>query len=152
MNFRDWAFVVVEPAVAATPGTLFSPCNAASGNGKFLKPGIDGLKLCYERQVSVAQGSTRSRASNHHPAAPTDVQAEVLVPGPIEWTNLREIICPTPEKVRQERARLRQVGIDPDLLPWGSSPALFTYEGSSDHARGGHRIDVIRWTPEKSSR
>ncbi|MGY1608734.1 DarT ssDNA thymidine ADP-ribosyltransferase family protein [Geodermatophilus sp. SYSU D00700] len=145
LNYPDWVFLVLDPLVAATPGALFCARNAAAAGGRLLQPGSAGLAACYAPAVPGARGRTYRRGPRHDPAAPTDAQAEVLVPGPIDLTAVRMIVGPTGEHVAQERARLTQVGLDPDVVPWGVGAPLFSAQEASDAARFGGTLTISPW-------
>lgn len=144
-NYPDWVFLVLDPLLAATPSALFCARNAAAAGGALLQPGTAGLQACYAPAVPGAYGRTYRRGPHHDPAAPTDAQAEVLVPGPIDLTSVRMIVGPTGEHVAEERARLERVGLDPDVVPWGVAPQLFSAQGASNTARFGGTITISPW-------
>lgn len=103
-NFPDWACLLLDVALLERPGTLFSPCNAATVSGAYLKPGGDALLACY---APVSKPGNWTRGASHQKGAPTDVQAEVLVPAPVELSHLEAIVVPTEEAVENELGRLR---------------------------------------------
>lgn len=121
MNYNDWALFLIDPAVAAAEGTLFCPRNAAKLHGAEARTGAAGLELMY-----AANSYGYQRGPTHHPASPTDVQAEVLIPDFIPVSAVLGIVVPDDEAVRRERERLRQFGLDPDQLEWSTGRGFFT--------------------------
>jgi hypothetical protein len=121
VNYREWAVLLLDPQVAARPGTLFSPINAAKGSGRALQPGVDGL-----RRMWAADVEGRQRAASHWAASPTDVQAEVQVPGPIALSDVHGIVMLTDDDARIQQNRLAHLGQDPSLLDWYVSSDFFS--------------------------
>jgi hypothetical protein len=145
VNYPDWVYLVLDPLVAARPGALFCYRNAASGYGDRLKAGQSGLEECYAPSVVGAYDRTYRRGPHHSPAAPTDAQAEVLVPGPIDLSHIRAIIHPSPAHAAQEWARLGRLGLDPSVVEWASSPTLFDANATSNAAQSGGVIEITSW-------
>jgi hypothetical protein len=121
VNFSDWTVLLLAPEVATTDGVLFSPGNAARGSGRFLASGPEALAAQYAANVN-----SYPRGSRHFPASPTDVQAEVLIPGPIPLSELRGIVVSDSETLRRELVRLEQLSFDPSIFDWYVAPTMFT--------------------------
>lgn len=137
VNFSDWCVILLKPTVLATPGTLFSPMNAAKDRGSHLLEGAAGLPRLYAASVNG-----NSRTSSHWPASPTDVQAEALIPNAISLSEAAAIVVPNRDSVRRERRRLELIGLDPDPLPWFTSDRLFLREEIRDAVRLGRDIPL----------
>lgn len=140
INYDDWAVFFLEPTLAARTGTLFSPGNAALGRGVNLRSGSAGLSKLYDSQVGQF-----SRDPNHTLACPTDVQAEVLIPGSIDIDQVKGIYLPSPAHIRQERGRLKQLGGNPDLFAWFSCPHLFAVNTVVSAIRHGATLIAQPW-------
>ena len=121
VNFSDWIVLLLEPRVAAGDGVLFSPGNAARGSGRFLASGAEALAAQYAARVNGF-----ARGPRHFPASPTDVQAEVLIPGPIPLSEVRGIVVFDDETLRREFVRLDQLGYQPGGFDWFVAPTMFT--------------------------
>ncbi len=97
----DWAVISIDPAVCTAENTLFSPVNAAKGCGRYLKPGVEGLRACFAPAVV----SGRTRTSLLLANCPTDDQAEVMIYGRIPTEYFQGIAFET------EAARQRFISI-----------------------------------------
>jgi hypothetical protein len=120
LNYHDWVVFFLEPRLAGRMGTLFSPENAAVGRGTNLRAGAEGLSRLFDSQVGRFE-----RGANHALGSPTDVQAEVLIPGSIELDQVKGIYLPSLAHVGQERGRLEQLGGNPDVFEWYACEPLF---------------------------
>lgn len=112
-NYPDWVLFLIDPEQAAREGTLFCPVNGAKAGGRFAEPGVTGLERMFEHQVD-----RWSRGARHRRSSPTDVQAEVHVPGPIPLNAITAAIVPTEEALHTELAILDQLGIANPFSWW----------------------------------
>lgn len=122
-GYPDWAVLLLNPEIAATPGALFSPCNAALSGAPRI-PGREGLEACYAQTISTRSRDV-TRPATHDPRCPTDIQAEVQIPGPIPLSEVIGIVVETAQDAALERDRLRLLKLDPDKVRWLVSPGLF---------------------------
>lgn len=150
-NFPDWAILFAKPAVAAKSGTLFSPANAALGSGRHLASGVRGLAACYSNPES-SSGRVLFRGPQHKRACPTNLQSEVLVPGPIPLSEVFCIVLPTELSVAQERTRLRMFGANPDAIKWATSQHLFDVEHVRLAVQQNQLIDIVTWSNGKKEK
>ncbi|WP_017574728.1 DarT ssDNA thymidine ADP-ribosyltransferase family protein [Nocardiopsis kunsanensis] len=141
-NYPDWVCLFLDISLVTLPGTLFAAYNAAKGKGAHLKEGGAGLAACFAEQV----GGWR-RSPTHTPGVATDLQAEVLVPGPISSTHISAVAVPTAEKAAAEWARLSLTGMDPSSISWVVSPHLFDKEELRRRLHGGIDIPLTPWAP-----
>ncbi|GAA1098787.1 DarT ssDNA thymidine ADP-ribosyltransferase family protein [Nocardiopsis metallicus] len=141
-NYRDWVCLFLDISLVTRPGTLFAPHNAATGGGAHLRAGGAGLASCFAAQVG-----TWRRGARHLPGATTDLQAEVLVPGPIAVEHISAVAVRTAEQATAERSRLTMLGLDPDTFTWVVSPHLFDKEELRRRIHGGIDIPLIPWAP-----
>lgn len=116
--FDGWVCLRVDIDVLDRPGVGFCVGNAAGSSS--VSGGPAGFQAMYR---SVADGW--SRAPRHHPAAPTNMQAEVLVPGLVPLSQPVTVTVPDETAIRQHRRRLSQTGIDAGSLAWKVRPTLF---------------------------
>lgn len=142
-NYPDWVCLLLDVQLLARPGTLFSPCNAATGRGAYLSAGPDALLSCY---ASPSQPGGWSRGRSHHPSAPTDLQAEVLVPGPVELSHLGGIVTPSVSAAENEFHRLKLLRLDPGPFRWIVAPVFFDRDRLSSRLRWGGEIEEATWT------
>lgn len=135
INYSDWAVLLLDPTVATQDGVLFAPGNAAKGSGADLRPSVAGLDSMYAPSVYGF-----ARAVNHRSASPTDVQAEVLIPGPIEMSAVLGIVVPDASSLKREVGRLEQIGHDPHILNWYVSAGMFERDSIVRAVRGDRPI------------
>lgn len=141
-RFPDWVCLLIKVDVLTREGVLFSPVNAATGRGTYLRPGGDGLAGCFAPTVLG-----RSRGPAHHPLAPTDLQAEALVPGPIPLSDITAIVTPTDAAAANGQARLRAGDLDPGQFDWIVSAKMFTKLPLRDSLQAGEAVAETLWTP-----
>jgi len=142
LNYPDWVCLLLDIQLAERPGTLFSTCNAAKGSGAYLKPGGEAVLACFAPTVLEW-----FRGKRHHPQAPTDLQAEVLVPGPIELSHLYGIVVPSAEAAANDYGRLGMLGVNRDGLRWIIAPVFFDRDLLSSRLRLGGPIKEQDWAP-----
>jgi hypothetical protein len=141
-NFPDWVCLLLDPKLLLREDVLFAPCNAAKGRGAYLKSGGGALLGCYSNP-SQPGGWTRGPA--HHPRAPTDLQAEALVPGPIELSHLLGIVVSSDAAAANEVDRLNLVAADAAGVSWIVAPTFFRREELSSRLRFGGEIEEKPW-------
>lgn len=131
--FKDWCVLFLRPNLLWKEGTLYCRQNAAKNSGAFVAGGDDGYRKLYEAQVAG-----RPRKLQHLAACPTDLQAEVLVPGPIDISDVLGIAVRTEEQLSTELVRLRVMGISTEI-PFCIAPVLFDKIQLRDHIWAGQR-------------
>jgi hypothetical protein len=99
---------MIEPHYLWHSKTCFCPCNAARDRGAHIQMGIQGFRSLY---AETSPGIPFSRARNHLPSAPTDIQAEVLLKDPIPLDSITAIAVQSELQARQEICRLNLQGI-----------------------------------------
>jgi hypothetical protein len=142
LNYPDWVCLLLDIRLAERHGTLFSVCNAAKGSGAYLEPGGDAVLACFAPTVFEW-----IRGERHHPQAATDLQAEVLVPGPVELSHLYGIVVPSAEAAANEYGRLGTLGVNRDGLRWIIAPVFFNRTLLSSRLRFGGPIEEEDWSP-----
>lgn len=147
-NYPDWVCLLLDVSLLKRTGALFSPCNASTASGAYTLPGGDALLTCYAPTTSHGPWK---RQPNHHPQAPTDLQAEALVPAPVELSHLHGIVIPSQEAAVNEFGRLRWLRLDAKRLNWIVAPAFFDRERLSSCLRFGGAIEESVWIPGKST-
>lgn len=106
--FKDWVVLMIDPSYLWESETCFCPCNAARSRGAHIQTGISGFRSLYAQR---SPGISFSRPETHLTAAPTDIQAEVLLKDPIPLDSIIGIAVQTEEQVRREICRLELQGI-----------------------------------------
>ncbi len=142
LNYPDWLCLLLDIKLVERPGTLFSGCNAAKGSGAYLQAGGQAVLACYAPKVGPW-----SRRQSHHPLATTDLQAEVLVPGPIDLSHLHGIVVASAEAAANEYGRLETLGVNRNGLRWIVAPVFFNRDLLSSRLRFGGRIEERDWSP-----
>lgn len=122
--YPDVAMLLLDPRWLMREGVLFYERNASSAS-VVARTGIEGLDSLYRQSMAGARGLTFSRGPLHDPACPTDMQAEVQIPGQIPLSSVRGIVAPSLALARQEFGRLERVGSHPETLQWIESADLF---------------------------
>ncbi|MBM3137794.1 MAG: DUF4433 domain-containing protein [Chloroflexi bacterium] len=134
--FKDWVVLMIDPIYLWHPDTCFCPCNAARSCGDFIKTGIIGFQSLYS---DSSPGISFSRPRNHLPAAPTDIQAEVLIKDPIPLHSITGIAVYTEEQAKREICRLELQGISIDK-PIYIAPDFFNKASLSRLIQRGVRV------------
>lgn len=137
--FLDWVVLYIDPVVLWTPGTLFCPRNAAAENGTLIAEGWPGYQSMFAPRSLGARGITFNRRSSHLPCSPTDMQAEVLVPGPVPISAIQGMAMTTEKQVLTERARWDTLGLAAPEVPIFVAPDLFDKMSLRDHIWTGRR-------------
>ena len=106
--FKDWVVLFIDHSHLWQVGTNFCPCNAARERGRYIQEGIAGFQSLFA-ETSPGIGFTRSE--RHLPAAPTDIQAEVLVRDPIPLQSITGVAVRNEEQALRELCRLKLQGI-----------------------------------------
>jgi hypothetical protein len=109
--FKDWVILYIDPAYLWHPATLFCPCNAARECGVYVKSGLNGFQALF---AQTSPGISFTRSTKHLPAAPTDIQAEVLIADPIPIEAITGIVVQSDEQAQKEFCRFRLQGISID--------------------------------------
>lgn len=147
INYPNWACFLLRSEAAAVVGTLFCRRNASYGGGSLLVPGVSGLLTCFALEV-LGTGGTYRRGSSHCRGAATDVQAEILIPGPISLSLVTAIVLPTEEHVVEERGRLSRLGVDADEVRWIVCEGMFDPHAVTRAVREGHSLNERVWSPK----
>lgn len=135
-----WVILFLKPELLLKPKTLFSQRNAARGKGLYLKEGIDGFRKMYEDVSSEWWGT---RTEMFLPSAPTDIQAEVMIPSPIsiDW-----VTCIV---VKSEIAKLQvqeTLNFTNSNIPIVTDERFFNVDEVKKAVKSGSRLEVsIGW-------
>jgi hypothetical protein len=145
LNYPDWVCILLDKGLAYERTTQVSPVNGATAYGYYLRASdSESILSCFARQVGPWH-----RGPRHRLGVPTDIQAEIHVPGPIELSYLRGIVVPNDEAAMCEWGRLRMLGHEPAAYTWYVAPILFQRDELSARLRFGGPIQETPWIPEE---
>jgi hypothetical protein len=147
-NYPDWLCFLINPDVADRPNTLVSSCNAAKAHGAHLRPG--GQAVLDAWLSPSPAGYTRS--ARQHPAVPTDLQAEILVPGPIMLSSVTAIVVRSDELARELYGLCNRWTLAPDRFGWKVAPAFFDVNLLVPALRNGRPVAESTWDPTNDTR
>ena len=134
--FKDWVVLYIETDFLWHPETEFCPCNSARECGLHIKPGLKGFQSLF---AHTSPGINFTRSATHLPAAPTDIQAEVLVVDPIPLESITGVVVQSNAQAQREIYRLRLQGISLDKTIY-VVPEYFARRTLSRSIQNGTRI------------
>ncbi len=137
--FKDWVVLLIDPSYLWHTETCFCPCNAARSRGGYIQTGLNGFRSLY---ATTSPGISFSRPARHLPAAPTDIQAEVLLKDPIPLESIIGIVVKSEEQAQREVCRLNLQGISIDK-PIYIAPDFFKRTTLSGLIQRGVRANEI---------
>ncbi|MDM0917662.1 DarT ssDNA thymidine ADP-ribosyltransferase family protein [Clostridium perfringens] len=139
--FKDWIILLINPKVMSEVDCLFSPVNAATEKGKYIKEGVEGFNKMYENTISTNRRRIR-RSLNIPKECPTDFQAEVLVKEYIGNEYIEGIIVQNEEQARHEKFKLSILGLDKKIKVYVSEDAFSKsiYDGIKNGIKPKERI------------
>lgn len=143
-NYPAWVCLILDIALVLRPGTLFSACNAAKSYGAHLKEGGQALLDCWASPTAPANVHRKPR---HNPAVPTDLQTEVLIPGPIPLSAVSAIVTPSPEQAREQFGFLHRQKLNPSQVEWRYAPLFYSRYDLRDAIWYNHSIPETVWMP-----
>ncbi len=141
-NYPDWVCLLLDARLILRPGTLFCGCNAAKADGAYLREGGQALLDCY---ADPAQPGGWPRGKRHHRGAATDLQAEALVPGPVDLSHLAGIVVPSEGAALQLYGVLSRYDLGPERFRWVVAPKFFDRNTLSNYVRFGGTLVEATW-------
>ena len=113
--FKDWVVLIIKPKYLWVPGTKFCPTNAAKKSGFYIGEGVESFLSLFD---TTSPEFSYHRTERHLLCAPTNIQAEVLVPDPIHLDDITAIAVADEYQARRESCRvsLQGLSIDKDIL------------------------------------
>ena len=132
--FEGWVVLFIDPSYLHQEGTLFAEGNAAAKNGCMIKTGLPGY-------LSMFPNASRGypRKATQLLCSPTDLQAEVLIPGPIPVGTIIGMAMKDERQVATELARWETLGIPKPEIPIFVAPVLFKKTEVRDHIWQGRK-------------
>ena len=112
--FRDWVVLLVDARYLWESGTKFCPRNAAAAHGRLVGEGIAAFEGLFADEVEGVHTYRRGPARRAY--APTDEQAEVLIPDRVSVRDIVGIVLRSDEHATSELARLRLQGLQAPAL------------------------------------
>ena len=107
--FKDWVVLMIKPHFLWMPGTKFCPTNAATARGAHIGDGCESFLSLFDSTVPGIPFDRRPESRLL--CAPTNIQAEVLVTGPIRLDNTTAIAVRDEQQARQEICRASIQGL-----------------------------------------
>lgn len=137
-HFLEWVVLTLDLQLLDLPEAAFCPYNAARRGGAGIGKGLDAFEAMFDPEVTG--NAVRRRTAGHPAWAPTDDQAEVLIPGPVSATAITAVIVGSKEQAELERYRLTEhLGAGKLLPPMLVAPQLFDKYQLSGLVRTGRR-------------
>lgn len=112
--FNEWVIICIDPAVVLENEVFFSKVNAATERGKYILPGLKGLKSIYDENIITSKRS-RQRSDKLPVACATDIQAEAMILGKIDKKYIKSFIFQNEEQAKKEYIRMDLLGIGKDI-------------------------------------
>lgn len=134
--FEGWIILFLKADLLWSPGALFCQKNAAAENGALVMGGEQGYDSMFP---SSARGYPRK--ASQLLCSPTDIQAEVLVPGPIPLNQIIGMAMRSEEQVETELIRWETVGLKRPDIPIFIAPLLYSKIELRDRIWQGKRPD-----------
>jgi hypothetical protein len=151
VNFPDWAILLIDPAVLMRKGALYCTGNAARHRAATARAGSGGFLAAYAASVVGSNDYTFHRRSTHLASCPTDLQAEVLLPGPISVAHLLSVVVANEDQALRESARLAQLEVPKVGFDWVIAPVLFQRDNLREMIWRGERPQEVTWTPRSEA-
>ena len=112
--FRDWAVILIDARYLWQAGTKFCPRNAAAEHGRLVGDGIAAFEGLFADEVEGVHTYRRGRSRRAY--APTDEQAEVLIPDRVSVRDMVGVVLRSDEQAANEVSRLRLQGLQAPAL------------------------------------
>lgn len=138
--FLDWVVLFLNPRLLGLKDTMFCVHNAARNRGAQVEGGFNGYAQLFASSVGG-----RTRKKTHLRQCPTDLQAEVLVPGPISLNEVIGIAMRTEQQVETERVRWDVLGIKVPDIPIFLAPSIYEKVSLRDHIWRGEQPDEVQY-------
>ena len=131
--FRDWVVILIDARYLWESGTKFCPRNAAAAHGRLVGEGIAAFEGLFADEVAGVDTYRRGRSRRAY--APTDEQAEVLIPDGVSAFDMVGVVLRNDEQAANEVSRLRLQGLHTPALY--VAPEFFDPQRLSGMLRSG---------------
>lgn len=138
--FLDWVVLFLNPRLLGVSDTMFCMHNAAKNRGAQVEGGFESYAHLFAPNVGG-----RARRTTHLKQCPTDLQAEVLVPGPIPMNEVIGMAMRTEQQVNTERVRWNVLGITEPTMPIFVAPTLYEKLSLRNHVWRGETPEEVRY-------
>ncbi len=138
--FLDWVVLFLHPRLLGMNDTMFCVHNAAKNKGAHVEGGYDGYVHLFAPNVGG-----RVRGKSHLKQCPTDLQAEVLVPGPISMNEVVGMAMRTEQQIQTERVRWSVLGITEPQVPIFLAPTLYEKLSLRDYVWRGEQPKEVQY-------
>jgi hypothetical protein len=146
--FKDWVILFISPHYLWNASTCYCPRNAAAGGGGQVVKSLSGFQSLFAPSVTGAYGKTNFRGAKHFTFSPTDDQAEILVEAHVPLVDILGVAVKDETQAKNEVARLRWAGIDPNPFQFVIAPQLFEKYALSSSIRAGKRPTEILFSAQ----
>ena len=149
--FADWVVLLLDPDLCNASQTLYCTGNASRNRGRGAQLGAAGLSALYAPSVAGSSG-TYNRTPTHMSCCPTDLQAEVLIPGPVDVDDILGVVVSSAAQAATETVRLRQLGsssalsLPADRVRWVVAPTFFRKAELVAAIHSGRRPAELEWS------
>ena len=114
---RKWVVLILRKDLLWSSKTMFSPINAATESGFYVKQGVKGFNSLFANKVQI-KDKELCRSPLHRLNCPTDIQAEVLVKGTIDTSFIIRAIVHSDEDRKMITPILSSNNIGNAKIPW----------------------------------
>lgn len=144
--FPDWVILLLDATLASLPGVEFCTGNAARAYGSTAEPGEPGFLAMYADTVAGVRGRVFHRRSTHLARVPTDLQAEVLIPGPISTGYLLGVGVRDDAQAMRELTALAQLEVvEAADLDFVLAPTCFDADSLTTAVHAGTSPREVGW-------
>ena len=112
--FKEWVILAIDPSIIVDRECLFSPVNAATESGKYIKGGRIGFSQLYSNNV-ITKKRNIIRSSRALKSCPTDIQAEVLIKDEIPKEYIQSIIVENEDQGRIQKIKLKYLNLESQI-------------------------------------
>ena len=144
--FEDWVVLFMNMNLIWKNGTKYCPCNAATSNGFYIG---DRFSTLFASSSLGARGGQK-RSQYHLFCSPTDIQAEVLIPEPIQLGQIDAIAVQSKEQANKEFTRMKLQGISFNKKIYVVSDFFSNNDTLVSMVQSGRRVEEKLYDPENT--
>lgn len=148
-NYPEWVCLILDVDLVLRDGVLFYPCNAATACGSY---GGSGANHLLDMWANPSIPGKWPRKPRHHPAVPTDVQAEVQIPGAIPVSAATAIVGASADQCRDLYGTLAAHNLFPERFEWRYAPLFYDRSGLTAAIHSGAIPPEHPWDPAAEAR
>ncbi|MED5801671.1 DarT ssDNA thymidine ADP-ribosyltransferase family protein [Gordonia sp. Z-3] len=144
VNYEQWVCLTLSIKLVLRDGVLFYPCNAARERGQL---GGVGPQRLVELWANPSIPASYPRRTSHHPAVPTDLQAEVQIPGAIPVSLVTGIVAKDASQCEELHGLLVAHGLNPERFKWSYAPQFYDAQKLAAALQSGYAPTEHLWRP-----